>query len=49
VIGTSRRSTSAHIGQEQNRYILDAFFGKDDQSTSRPNWLSSLLERLQKP
>ena len=34
-------------GLEQNRYILDAFFGRNEQSTSRPDWLTSLLEQLQ--
>lgn len=49
VIGTSQRPISALIGQEQNRYILDALVGNGDQSTTRPNWLSSLFKRLQQP
>ncbi|TBU73997.1 hypothetical protein [Phytopseudomonas daroniae] len=33
---------------EQNRYILDAMFGKKGQGGSRPEWLTNLLERLSK-
>ena len=47
VIGKSQRSDAASTGLEQNRYILDAFFGRNEQSTSRPDWLTSLLEQLQ--
>ncbi|MGQ5490734.1 hypothetical protein ACUH78_17970 [Thauera sp. ZXT1-4] len=47
VIGTSGRGTGTAIGQEQNRYILDAFFGKAEQGASQPVWLSSLLDQLQ--
>lgn len=36
VIGKSGRLATASTGQEQNRYILDAFLGKDEQNTSRP-------------
>ncbi|MHB0764896.1 hypothetical protein ACYCFC_11065 [Stutzerimonas sp. NM35] len=43
---TSQRSTATNIGQEQNRYILDAFFSKGEQPP-RPSWLTDLLERLQ--
>lgn len=47
VTGTSQRSNSSIAGLEQNRYILDAFFGtKEQQNASRPAWLSSLLERF---
>lgn len=47
VIGKSGRMATASTGQEQNRYILDAFFGKDEQNTSRPSWLTDLFEQLQ--
>ncbi|WP_312481234.1 hypothetical protein [Stutzerimonas nitrititolerans] len=48
VIGKSGRMATASTGQEQNRYILDAFFGNGGQSTSRPGWLNDLLEQLQR-
>lgn len=46
VIGKSQRSDAASTGLEQNRYILDAFFGRNEQSTSRPDWLTSCNQPL---
>ena len=47
VTGKSRRSAVPPAEQEMNRYILDILLHKKEPSTSRPIWLTRLLERLQ--
>ncbi|MDP9942727.1 hypothetical protein [Ectopseudomonas alcaliphila] len=45
--GESKKLPSLDIPQfNQNRYILDAIFGKSEAGGSRPEWLVSLLDRL---
>jgi hypothetical protein len=47
VTGKSRRSAVPSAEQELSRYILDTLLHKKELSTSRPIWLTRLIERLQ--
>lgn len=46
VTGTSQHSTATSAGLEQNRSILDAFFGKRDEKATEQSPLSRLFELL---
>ncbi|GAA0565078.1 hypothetical protein ACFQH5_01815 [Halomonas salifodinae] len=46
VIGNTQRSLATSAGQEQNQYILDAFFGKSDEKAPERGLLSRLIELM---